>query len=187
MMSNCQATQRVSRIKAPTTEARMASLARHPPLALATWLGDACVAAGVQVSSAESCTGGGVAAWITAVEGSSRYFSSSLVTYSNAAKRDMLGVPADCLDAHGAVSEPVVTAMVAGVCRVTGADIAVAISGVAGPGGGSVDKPVGTVWLAVGNQLAQRARCLHLSGDRLAVREQSAQWSLAALLAVAQA
>ena len=103
---------------------------------------------GLKLATAESCTGGLVANRITDVPGSSAVFTHGFVTYANEAKRDVLGVSQELLDAHGAVSEPVVRAMAEGALRVSGADIAVAVTGIAGPDGGTPEKPVGTVWLA---------------------------------------
>lgn len=100
------------------------------------------------LATAESCTGGGIAQAVTAVAGSSEWFGCGYVTYSNEAKQQMLGVSSDVIKAHGAVSEAVVRQMAEGALHKSGADIAVAVSGVAGPGGGTKDKPVGTVWLA---------------------------------------
>ncbi|WP_089794499.1 CinA family protein [Halomonas korlensis] len=151
-------------------------------LTLAERLGHACHAHGVTVTTAESCTGGGVANAITAVAGSSAYFETGYVTYSNAAKSRLLGVPAAVLEAHGAVSREAVEAMVAGACRESGADLGVAISGVAGPGGGSPDKPVGTVWLAWGGIRRVEVECHHYPGDRLAVREQAVRDALIGLI-----
>lgn len=149
---------------------------------LAQRLGRLCCQHGAEITTAESCTGGGIADVITSVAGSSAYFASGYVTYSNTAKMRMLGVEQATLDAHGAVSEAVVKAMVAGACQHSGADIGVAVSGVAGPGGGSEDKPVGTVWLAWGNASAPRAECLHFPGDRHAVREQAVRQAIARLV-----
>lgn len=151
-------------------------------VALAERLGYACHARGVTLTTAESCTGGGVANAITAVAGSSAYFETGYVTYSNAAKRRLIGVPAAVLEAHGAVSRETVEAMVAGACRESGADIGVAISGVAGPDGGSPDKPVGTVWLAWGGTQRVEAECHHYPGDRRAVREQAMRDALIGLI-----
>lgn len=150
--------------------------------ALAERLGHACLTHGVTVTAAESCTGGGVANAITAVAGSSAYFETGYVTYSNAAKSRLLGVPATVLEAHGAVSRETVEAMVAGACRESGANIGVAISGVAGPGGGSPDKPVGTVWLAWGGSQGVETECHHYSGDRQAVREHAVRDALIGLI-----
>ncbi len=105
-------------------------------------------ARGWKLATAESCTGGLIANRITDVAGSSEVFTHGFVTYANEAKRDLLGVPQSMLDEHGAVSEPVARAMAEGALRVSGADVAVAVTGIAGPSGGSEEKPVGTVWLA---------------------------------------
>lgn len=159
--------------------ARLANLAL---VTLAERLGRRCRARGVTVTAAESCTGGGVASAITAVAGSSDYFETGYVTYSNAAKTRLLGVPEAVLAEHGAVSRDVVEAMVAGACRDSGASLGVAISGVAGPAGGSKEKPVGTVWLAWGNAERQEAVCHRFPGDRQAVREQAVREALVGLL-----
>lgn len=104
--------------------------------------------AGLKLATAESCTGGLIANRLTDVPGSSAVFTHGFVTYANEAKRDLLGVPQELLDEHGAVSEPVARAMAEGALRLSGADIAVAVTGIAGPDGGTPEKPVGTVWLA---------------------------------------
>ncbi|WP_404419967.1 CinA family protein [Marinospirillum sp.] len=134
------------------------------------------------LATAESCTGGGIAKALTEVAGSSAWFGYGLVTYSNQAKQQLLGVQETSLQAFGAVSEQVVKEMVAGACRVSGADFAVATSGVAGPGGGSAEKPVGTVWLAWGNLQEQQACCCHFSGNRRDIREASIDTVLEQLL-----
>ena len=108
----------------------------------------ACRAAGIVLATAESCTGGLVAALLTEIAGSSAAFDRGFVTYSNAAKQDMLGVPESLLAAHGAVSEPCARAMALGAIERSGATLAVSITGIAGPGGGSPDKPVGLVHFA---------------------------------------
>jgi len=145
-------------------------------------LGEACLARGVRVTTAESCTGGGVASAITAIAGSSAYFETGYVTYSNAAKQRLLGGASVTLETHGAVSEATVREMVAGACRDSGAELGVAVSGIAGPEGGSPDKPVGTVWFAWGDERYQRARCLLLPGDRQGVRELAVSVALAGLI-----
>ncbi|WP_110675102.1 nicotinamide-nucleotide amidohydrolase family protein [Salinicola sp. RZ23] len=152
------------------------------PQVLARRLGEACLAAGCFVTTAESCTGGGVAEAITAIAGSSGYFASGYVTYANAAKQRMLGVSEQTLAAHGAVSAATVREMVAGACRDSGAELGVAISGVAGPGGGGAEKPVGTVWFAWGDAEAQRVACFRLPGERATVRAQAVAIALAGLL-----
>ena len=110
---------------------------------------EACRAGGVMVATAESCTGGLIAAVLTEIPGSSDVVDRGFVTYSNEAKQELLGVPADLLAAHGAVCEPVARAMAEGALARSRAGVTVAVTGVAGPGGGSPDKPVGLVWLAV--------------------------------------
>ena len=149
---------------------------------LSRQLGEQLSARGLRVATAESCTGGWIAKCLTDVAGSSVYVERGFVTYSNQAKADMLGVPAVLIDTHGAVSEAVVRAMASGAVERSRADCAVAVSGVAGPGGGSPDKPVGLVWLAwlVGGQISTQA--LRLSGDREAVRRQAVVAALQGLI-----
>jgi len=131
-----------------------------------------------KICTAESCTGGLVAKTFTDLAGSSDWFDRGFVTYSNAAKSEMLGVPASVIEDYGAVSEPVAAAMASGALRHSDADYAIAVTGVAGPGGGSAEKPVGTVWIAVASQRQQRA-CLYLfDGDRAAVREATLRQAL---------
>lgn len=126
------------------------------------------------LATAESCTGGGIAAAVTSVPGSSAWFERGFVTYSNAAKRDMLGVQEATLLAHGAVSEAVVREMVAGALQHSAAQVAVAVSGIAGPDGGTPVKPVGTVCLAWGGAgLPMRSETRQFHGDRAAVRLQA--------------
>ncbi len=149
---------------------------------LSEQLGRALLEKSATVTSAESCTGGGVAQAITEVAGSSAWFNRSFVTYANSAKEEMLGVDAELLERHGAVSEPVVLSMVKGAARLASADYAVAISGIAGPGGGSKDKPVGTVWFAWLSPRGVLARKYLISGDRHSVREQAVKISLQHLL-----
>ncbi|KPQ27745.1 MAG: competence/damage-inducible protein CinA C-terminal domain [Marinobacter excellens HL-55] len=142
-------------------------------------LGDLLVEQGKTIATAESCTGGWVAKILTDRAGSSAYTMAGLVTYSNEAKQAILGVQAQALAEHGAVSEPVVRQMVTGALRVAGVDVAVAISGVAGPGGGSADKPVGTVWFAWGTGPDNiRASLQYFDGDRDQVRRQSVLYVL---------
>lgn len=126
------------------------------------------------ISCAESCTGGGLGYALTSVSGSSRWFAGSLVTYSNALKAELLGVSKDALINVGAVSETVVEAMVNGLYERTYCDFGMAVSGIAGPDGGSKDKPVGMVCMAwrVPNR-AVRVETCHFSGDRRQIREQS--------------
>jgi len=132
----------------------------------------------LMLATAESCTGGLIAAACTDLAGSSVWFERGFVSYSNAAKTELLGVPADLIEAHGAVSEPVARAMVEGALRHSRAQVAVAVTGVAGPGGGSPDKPVGTVWFgwATPDGVVTDKRCF--DGDRQQVREATVQHAL---------
>lgn len=139
-------------------------------------------AASATVATAESCTGGWIAKVLTDRAGSSDWFGYGLVTYSNAAKTKLLGVPADTLADHGAVSRETVVAMAQGVQSVAGADFAVAVSGVAGPSGGTADKPVGTVWIAWATPEAVDARRFRFPGDRKAVRWATVRAALSGLL-----
>ena len=149
-------------------------------------LADVLRAKGWRMAAAESCTGGLVAATCTALAGSSDWFERGFVTYSNAAKTEQLGVDAVLITQHGAVSEPVVRAMAEGALARSAADIVVAVTGIAGPGGGTAEKPVGLVWLATARRgTAVRAERLQLSGDRAAVREQTVAAALARALQLA--
>ncbi|MGL6045877.1 MAG: CinA family protein, partial [Vogesella sp.] len=123
-------------------------------------------------------TGGGVAAALTAIPGSSAWFDLSVVTYSNEAKQRLLGVPQATLQAHGAVSLPVAAAMAEGARSLAGADWAMAVTGIAGPGGGTAEKPVGTVCFAVAHAAGTAVRSCHFDGDRDAVRAQAVVWVL---------
>ena len=154
---------------------------------LATRLGAELKARQLTVTTAESCTGGGVAHAITAIPGSSAWFHQGWVTYSNTAKTEQLGVDADTLASFGAVSEPVVVAMALGARLRSGSDLAVAISGIAGPDGGTPDKPVGTVCIAWASPVSLHAATLQLNGDRHQVREHSVQAALQGLLECASA
>ncbi|TLF47644.1 CinA family protein [Halomonas urmiana] len=158
------------------------TLERQDLRRLAEQLGERCRARGITVTAAESCTGGGVASAITAVAGSSAWFETGYVTYANGAKTRLLGVPEALLAEHGAVSREVVEAMVIGACRDSGAALGVAISGVAGPGGGSAEKPVGMVWLAWGSAEGAESTCHRFPGDRAAVRERAVHEALVGLV-----
>jgi nicotinamide-nucleotide amidase len=153
--------------------------------ALVTELGQAFRDAGLMMASAESCTGGLIAAACTAVAGSSDWFERGFVTYSNAAKTELLGVPDALLQAHGAVSEAVARAMAAGALQRAPVQRAVAVTGIAGPGGAVPGKPVGTVWLALARRDAAMTRVdawrLQLDGDRAAIRHATVRASLEAL------
>ncbi|MDB5297576.1 MAG: CinA-like protein [Phycisphaerales bacterium] len=133
------------------------------------------------VATAESCTGGLVAAMLTDVPGSSAYFRSGWVTYANEAKVAQLGVPQQTLIDHGAVSEPTVVAMAAGALERAGATYALAVSGIAGPGGGTPEKPVGTVWFALAHPGGVDARRFGLFGDREMIRDRAAKMALTLL------
>ena len=147
-------------------------------------LGDALRARGWMIATAESCTGGLIAAACTAVAGSSDWFERGIVSYSNAAKTELLGVPARLIDEHGAVSAEVARAMAEGALARSRADLAVAVTGIAGPGGATPGKPVGTVWLALARRgEPAHAELLQFRGDRAAVREQTVRHALARLRA----
>ena len=147
---------------------------------------EACRRAGLAVAAAESCTGGLIAAALTAVPGSSDVVDRGFVTYSNAAKTDMLGVPAALIAGHGAVSAEVARAMADGALAHSAADLAVAVTGIAGPAGGTPDKPVGLVFVAAGKCGARtHAWECRFAGDRAAVRRAAAERALLALLDLA--
>ena len=133
------------------------------------------------LATAESCTGGMVAAACTDLAGSSAWLERGFVTYSNAAKTQMLGVDAQLIANHGAVSEPVVRAMAQGALLHSAAQVALAITGVAGPGGGSEAKPVGTVWFAFAGPWGVHSEVQHFGGDRAAVRQAAALHALSRL------
>ncbi len=146
---------------------------------LARRLGERLLERGMRLVTAESCTGGWVAKVATDIPGSSGWFERGFVTYSNAAKQELLGVSAATLAAQGAVSEAVVKEMVRGALDASHADLALAVSGIAGPGGGSEEKPVGMVWIAWGTKgRAPRARVAVFDGDREAVRRQAVEAAL---------
>jgi len=149
---------------------------------LAQQVGVALQQHGMTLVTAESCTGGGVAQAITMISGSSAWFDRGFVTYSNASKEEMLGVSPDTLDAHGAVSEQTVREMADGALQYSRAQVAVSVSGVAGPTGGTPEKPVGMVWFAWGTNESVHAECHHLSGNRDAIRAKSVQIALQGVL-----
>lgn len=138
---------------------------------------------GWMLATAESCTGGMIAAACTDLAGSSQWFDRGFVTYSNEAKTEMMGVPAELIEKHGAVSEEVVRAMAEGAIRHSRAQVSIAVTGIAGPGGGSVEKPVGTVWVGWCVPQQTLEKCLHLGGHRAAVRKATVTKALDALLA----
>lgn len=155
-------------------------------LELSASLGQALQARGWQLALAESCTGGLIAQSMTAVAGSSAWFDRGFVTYSNAAKTDMLGVPAELIDEHGAVSEAVAQAMAVGALEHSLANISGAVTGIAGPSGGSAYKPVGMVCFAWATRQPGPPHVLvhtqYFTGDRQQIREQAASYLLTALL-----
>ena len=159
-------------------------------VALARHLQDACIERGLTVAVAESCTGGLIAAAITEVPGSSGYFLGGVVSYSNQAKETFLDVPRTLLTEHGAVSREVAIAMATGARSRFGSDLAVSVTGVAGPDGGTLDKPVGLVYIGVASVTDSAVRHKQLQPDhavreRAAVREGAAFAALAWLVAVA--
>jgi nicotinamide-nucleotide amidase len=162
----------------------MLDLAAVEPLVLP--LAQRLRARGWRLATAESCTGGLIAAACTAVSGSSDWFDRGVVSYSNEAKVDLLGVDPALIAAHGAVSEPVARAMAEGAIARSRADLALAVTGIAGPTGGTPDKPVGLVWLAWAQRGgATGALRLQLDGDRAGVRSQTVREALRQALALA--
>jgi len=153
---------------------------------LAQLLGNKLSAKGWQISCAESCTGGGVGYAITTISGSSAWFKKGFITYSNDAKRDMLGVSEHTLSEYGAVSATTVQEMAAGAAKYANAEIAVAISGIAGPDGGTPEKPVGTVWFGFsinGQNISQK---LQIEGDRQTIRLKAVEFALSTTLNLLQ-
>lgn len=154
-------------------------------------LGELLLSQGLTVTCAESCTGGGIASAITDVPGSSQWFHTGYVTYSNQAKQQLLGVSPDALIAEGAVSELVVKQMALGALEESEADIAVAVSGVAGPGGGTVDKPVGLVWFCwagrcgdTGTDKLLECHSFQFTGGRSEVRATAVKQALEGLVSM---
>jgi nicotinamide-nucleotide amidase len=141
---------------------------------------------GWMLATAESCTGGGIAAACTDLAGSSCWFDRGFVTYSNAAKQDMLGVPAALIETHGAVSEAVARAMAQGALARSAATVSIAVTGIAGPGGAVPGKPVGTVWFAWAERQGQQGRvtveCRRFEGDRATVRAETVEHALKRLV-----
>ena len=152
---------------------------------LAEQVGAALQSRGLMLASAESCTGGWVGAAVTAVAGSSQWYERGFITYTNESKQEMLGVSAATLAENGAVSEPTVREMAAGALKHSHAHIALAISGIAGPGGATPGKPVGTVCISwVMRSGAGRVHTFHFDGDRSAVRQQAVVAALRGVLEV---
>jgi nicotinamide-nucleotide amidase len=145
-------------------------------------LGRKLKSANLFVATAESCTGGGVGSCISSVPGASLWYAGGVVTYSNALKTSLLGVSGETLAMHGAVSEKTVLEMARGVRRLTGADCSIAVTGIAGPAGGTLEKPVGTVWTAVSRGEEERAHFWRLGGSRESIREGACARALGTLL-----
>jgi PncC family amidohydrolase len=133
---------------------------------------------GLTVSLAESCTGGLLAKRLTDESGASEYMHAAFVTYANAAKRDLIGVQPETLAMHGAVSEQCAREMAVGARLTARASVGIAVTGIAGPGGGSIDKPVGTVWIGAALPESTHAQKFVFAGDRSEIRERSAQAAL---------
>ncbi|MBN9411872.1 MAG: CinA family protein [Burkholderiales bacterium] len=146
-------------------------------------LAEALLTRGWMMATAESCTGGLIAGACTDLPGSSAWFERGFVTYSNEAKTDLVGVPAALITLHGAVSEPVARAMASGALARSRAQVAVAVTGVAGPTGGSAEKPVGTVWFGFATPVGVQAALMRFDGDRAAVRSSTVTHALVGLLA----
>ena len=153
---------------------------------LAERAGRALLGAGWRAVTAESCTGGGIAKSLTDVPGSSQWFERGYVTYSNEAKTQDLGVGPEVLERHGAVSAAVAEQMALGALRASGADVAVAVTGVAGPDGGTLEKPVGLVYLAIARDGVARVVRELFAGDRLAVRSATVAAALRLLTQLAE-
>ncbi len=136
---------------------------------------------GMTCATAESCTGGLVGGAVTSVAGSSEVFLGGIISYANAVKMNVLGVPKDVLDTVGAVSRECAAAMAEGARRLTGADVAVSTTGIAGPGGGSADKPVGLVWFGLATAEGTRTEKAIFRGDRAGIRENAVTHALGML------
>ena len=142
-----------------------------------------------KIALAESCTGGLVCATLTNLAGSSEWFERGYITYSNEAKTECLGVPAELIESFGAVSEQVASAMASGAQQASGANVAISITGIAGPSGGSTEKPVGTVCFGWAIQISSSesrviSKTIHFDGDRSAIREQAKDYALTELIAL---
>jgi nicotinamide-nucleotide amidase len=162
-------------------------MAEYPELKrLAARLGRRLAPAGHTLTTAESCTGGWISKVVTDVSGSSQWFNEGFVTYSNESKHERLGVPKSVLRKHGAVSEATARAMATGALRRADADLAVAVTGIAGPAGAAPGKPVGTVWLAWARKSGRRVHVAvqlrHFRGDRDAVRRKTVRAALLGLM-----
>jgi nicotinamide-nucleotide amidase len=137
---------------------------------LAKQVGNMLKAHGMMLATAESCTGGGIAQAVTRISGSSAWFDRGFVAYSNVSKEEMLGVSPETLEKHGAVSEATVREMAEGALQYSRAQVALSVSGIAGPTGGTPEKPVGTIWFAWATSDSVQTACHYLDGDRDAIR-----------------
>lgn len=158
-------------------------MADDPLVTLAARVGERCLAAGIRIATIESCTGGLIGHALTEIPGSSAYYLGGYVTYADASKQGMVGVPAEILAAHGAVSAQTAVAMAAGGRERTGADIAVSVTGIAGPDGGSEAKPVGLTYVAVADATGSEVRRFVWSGSRTDNKRSSALAALELVLA----
>ena len=161
----------------------MSDFANSPSItSIAQRLGQSLLRKNAKLTTAESCTGGGIAEAITAIAGSSQWFEFGYITYANKAKTTLLGVEQHTLDSYGAVSEQVVEQMAVGALKSSNANYAIAVSGIAGPDGGTANKPVGTVCICWVSAELTKVEKYQLQGDRQAVREQVIKISLQELL-----
>lgn len=158
----------------------------HSTQDLSRLLADSLLKNDLKLTTAESCTGGMISAACTDLAGSSDWFERGFVTYSNEAKTELLGVDAGLLEAHGAVSEPVARAMAFGAIRHSKAQVSIAVTGIAGPAGGSAAKPVGTVWFGFSVQGSLHSEMQRFAGDRAAVRQQTMVHALQRVVALLQ-
>ena len=139
---------------------------------------DACTRRNISITTAESCTGGMIASSIVSINGSSSIFSSSIVAYSNLMKSKLLKIPLDIIEINGAVSEITAYHMAKNVLSIMTADISIAVTGIAGPTGGSIDKPIGLVWIAIGTKLEVFKQKYLFNGNRLEIRQKTTLESL---------
>ncbi|MEE1082303.1 MAG: CinA family protein [Paludibacteraceae bacterium] len=142
------------------------------------------ITSGKAIATAESCTGGNIAHNITLLAGSSQYFLGGIVSYANEVKMNVLGVSKEDLDKYGAVSQAVVESMATGACKAIGSDYSVATSGIAGPGGGSEEKPVGTVWMAVSDGKKVVSKKWNFDGSRAEIIEKATKTAIFMLLEI---
>lgn len=142
---------------------------------------------GLTLATAESCTGGAIGALLTSLAGSSIWFNGGIISYSDSSKINLLGVESEAIDAYGAVSQEVVEAMAIGGCKALAADVCVAVSGIAGPSGGSVEKPVGSVWIAwcgpgIGMSIVVSSRLYQLDGSRKEIQSVAVRMALKGII-----